>query len=68
MDGCRGGSSTPSYKEVVTNKGKKPLELGKINTKEGGKNREEETESIKAKENDDTKDKEENDKNREQNS
>ena len=62
MDGCRGGSSTPSYREVVDNKSKTPPESSRGNTMEGGKNREEEIESNKDKENDGTKDKEENDK------
>ena len=62
MDGCKGGSSTPSYSEVVVNNSKTPPYSGRGNTMEGGKNREEETESNKEKENDGTKDKEENDK------
>ena len=62
MDRGRGGRSTPSYREIVVNKGKTPLESGRGNTMVGGKNREEETESNTEKEKDGTKDKEENDK------
>lgn len=62
MYGHRGGSSTPSYKEAVANKGKKPLEKSRSNAKKGRKNREEEPESTKSKEKDGTKDEEANDK------
>ena len=66
MEGRKGGSSTPSYREVVVNKGKKPLESGRGNSMEEGENRDKETISNKEKKNDGTKDKEENEKNREQ--
>jgi len=66
MDGGQGGSSTPSFREVMVNKGKTPPEPGRGNKMEGGKNREEEIKCNKKKENEGTKDKEENDKNREQ--
>jgi len=62
MDGGKGGSSTPSFREEVVNKSKTPPELGRGNKMEGRKNIEEEIESNKKKENDGTKDKEENDK------
>jgi len=62
MDRHRGGSSTPSYKEAMANKGKMPPEKGKDDVEEGRKNKEEELESTKSKEKDGTKEKEENDK------
>ena len=63
MEGHRGGSSTPSYKEAVANRGKEPLGNVRSTTEEGKRNTEEETEGTKRKENNSTKDKEEEDKN-----
>jgi len=37
MDKCRGGSSTPSYREVVVNKSKESPDSNRGNTMEGGK-------------------------------
>lgn len=62
MDGSRGGSFTPSYKEVVANESKIPPDKGRGKVEEGRRNKEEETEGSKLEENDGTKDKEENDK------
>ena len=62
MDRGRGGSSPPSFGEVVVKKGKNPPESSKGSKMEGGKNREEDTEGNKKKENEGTKDKEKNDK------
>lgn len=62
MDGHRGGSFTPSYKEVVADRSKIPLDKGRGKDEEAGRNREEETGGSKLEENDHTKDKEENDK------
>lgn len=62
MEGRKGGSSTPSYREVVINKGKTPLESSKGNSMEEGENKDKEIVSNKEKKNDGTKDKEENDK------
>eukprot|EP00253_Pinus_taeda_P026030 PITA_26030 len=62
MDGCIGGSSTPSYREVVVNKSKASPDPSRGNTMEGGKSGEKEIENNKEKEKDGTKDKEENDK------
>jgi len=62
MEGCRGGSSTPSYKEAITSIGKKPLENARGTIEEGKINMEEKIEGTKTKENNSTKDKEEEDK------
>ena len=62
MDGRRGGSSTPSYKEAVANKGKKPPENVRGTVEEGRRNMEGEIEGTKMKENKRTKDEEEYDK------
>lgn len=62
MEGRRAGSSTPSYKEVVVNKGKKPLENARGTTEEGKRNMEQEIDGTKTRENNSTKDKEEEDK------
>ena len=62
MEGREGGSSTPSFRETMVNKGKTPLEPGRGNKLEGEKNREEEIESNKKKESDGKRDKDENDK------
>lgn len=56
MDGGRGGSFTPSYKEVVANKSKIPLDKGRGKAEEGRRSRDEETEGSKSEENDGTKD------------
>jgi len=29
MEGCKGGSTTPSYSEAISSRGKKPLEAKK---------------------------------------
>lgn len=62
MDGHKGGSSTPSYKEAVTNKCKKLPKRGRGNAEEGRRNGEEDTNGSISKENDNAKNKEETDK------
>jgi len=62
MEGHRGGSSTPSYTDVVASRGKTPLVNIKGFVEEGKKNNEKETDGTKIKENSSTKDKEEEDK------
>lgn len=65
MEGCKGGSSTPSYKQVVASRGKKPLENDKGTSEEGKRNMEEELDGTKTRENNSTKDNEEEDKKQE---
>jgi len=62
MEGCRGGNSTPSYKEAMANRGKKPLENARGTGAEGKRNMEEETGEAINKEKNGTKDKEAEDK------
>lgn len=62
MEGRRGGSATPSYKEVVASRGKKPIENARVTSEEGKRNMEEETAGVNTKENNGTKDKEVEDK------
>jgi len=62
MEGGRGGSFTPSYKEVVANKSKIPSDRGKGKAEEGRRNREEEAEGSKPERNEGTKGKEKTDK------
>lgn len=62
MEGHRGWSSTPSYKEAIANKGKKPPDYCRGTVEEGRRKREVETEGTKMKENESTKDNEEDDK------
>ena len=61
MECSRGGSSTPSYKEVTAGRGKSPL--GKVRGfgEEGGKNNEKESDGARSKENNSAKEKEEED-------
>ena len=62
IEGRRGGSSTPSYKEAIASRGKKPLEKARGTMEDGKRNMEEEIGEAMNKENNGTKDKEENDK------
>jgi len=62
MECSRGGSSTPSYKEVTTSRGKSPLGKVRGSGEEGGKNNEKELNGDRSKENSSTKDNEEEDK------
>ena len=62
MEGCKGGSSTPSYKQAVANRGKKPIE-DNIGPSDGRqRKREEEQKGSKSRENNNTKESEEVDK------
>eukprot|EP00253_Pinus_taeda_P008870 PITA_08870 len=63
MEGRRGGSSTPSYKEAIASRGKKHLENVIGTAVEGNRNTEEEIEGTKTRENNNTKEKEEEEKN-----
>lgn len=62
MKGGRGGGSTPSYKEAVANRGKKPLENDRETGVEGKRITREETKEPIAKDQYGTKDKEAEDK------
>ena len=62
MEGCRGGSGYPSFKEAVASRGKKPLENARGTGERGKRNMEEETEETMSKEKNGTKDKEAEDK------
>ena len=43
MEGRRGGIATPSFKEAIANRGKKPLENARGTLEEGERNMQEET-------------------------
>lgn len=62
MEGGRGGSSAPSYKDVVASRSKSPMGNNKGCTNERNKDNKEEEDGTKTKENSCTKDKEEEDK------
>jgi len=62
MQGRKGGSSTPSYKQVVASWGKKPIETTKVPLEEGKRNLEEEYDLTKTREDNRTKENEEEDK------
>eukprot|EP00253_Pinus_taeda_P003313 PITA_03313 len=62
MEGHGAGSSTPSYKQVVSSQGKKPMEEVRSLVDEGKESREEEQEGVKYHENKSTKETEDNDK------
>lgn len=65
MEVIRGGSSPPSYKDVVASKGKTPMMSGKGFADGKNRDNEKETDGNKTKENSTTKDKEEEEKNQE---
>eukprot|EP00253_Pinus_taeda_P016889 PITA_16889 len=60
--GDKGGSSTPSYKEVVANRGKKPMEYDKGPPQGRKRKSEQEQDGNKSRENNSTKENEEEDK------
>ena len=62
MEGCRGGSSTPSYKDAIASRGKSPLGNVRGSVEEEKRNNEKETDGARPKENGSTKDREEEDK------
>jgi len=62
MEGVRGGSSTPSYKDTAASRGKTPIMNSKGFAKGRNRDNEKETNENKTKENSSTKDKEEEDK------
>lgn len=62
MEGARGGSSTPSYKDAVAGKGKTPIISNKSFVNGRNRDKEKETDGNKTMENSSTKDKEEEDK------
>jgi len=59
MEGCKGGISTPSYKQAVANRGNKPIEEDRYPLAERQRNREKEQEGSKSKENNNTKERKE---------
>lgn len=59
MEGRKGGSSTPSYKQVLASRGKKPIENDRGTSEEGKGNIEKELDGTKTRGNDSTKDNEE---------
>lgn len=61
MEGWRGRSSTLSYKEAITSKGKVPLENVKGPAEKGDRNNDKERDGTKPKENSSTKGKDEGD-------
>lgn len=62
MERNRGGSSTRSYKEATSGRGKSPLGKVRCSGEEEEKNNGKEAEGARSKENSSTKDKEEEDK------
>jgi len=62
MEGCKGGSSTPSYKDAIASRGKSPLGNVRGFVEEEKRNNEKETYGATPKENGSTKDREEEDK------
>lgn len=62
MEGARGGSSAPSYKDEAIGRGKTQITSSKIFADSRNKEKEKETEGNKTKENSNTKDTEEEDK------
>ena len=62
MEGRKGGISTPSYKHVVATRVKKPIENERGSSEEGKRNIEEEQDGTKLRENNSTKENEEEDK------
>ena len=62
MEGCKGGSSTPSYKQVVASWGKKPIECVRGPSESGKRNMEEDQDVTKPREDNNTKENEEEDK------
>lgn len=62
IEGHKGGSSTPSYRQAVANRGKKPIEFVRRPSGEERRNMEEDQDLSKSREDNDTKENEEEDK------
>lgn len=66
MEARKGGSSTPSYRQAVASRGKKPIKSVRGPSGEGKRNMEEDQDSTKPREENSTKENEEETRNMEQ--
>ena len=59
MESGRGGSSVPSYRDVVASRNKSPIGNNRVCMNDRNRDKEKETDGTRTKENNNTKDKEE---------